>query len=246
MVHQDSTSTYQEAQIGRSENLSFIQIVLIAFLSIAVPFVAVCGITVIVCMKRRRKREQEKDDAEARKQNEQNASHITHLHQHHHNSIIAIKRTSNSTNALDGSTHHMIKNTWDKSVNNMNMSNSVSMDDACILNTNNSMYGTMSNFNDNNNSSSAGMNTSQLLGSTDGYQSQIVPQQTLQRAKSQKQLNTDPAVVNRASLIMHQQRNPAKDITLDKRISSMLGESSWNSPAASTSRQMDRCSPPHI
>lgn len=250
LIHQASTSTYQEAQIGRSENLSFAQIILIAFLSIAVPFVAVCGITVIVCMKRRRKREQEKDDAEARKQNEQNASHITHIHQHQHNSIIAIKRTSNSSNALDSSTHHMIKNTWDKSVNNMNISNSASLDDTCILNSNNSMYGAMSNFNDNNNASSVGINTSQLISSADGYQSQIVPQQTLQRAKSQKQLNTDPAVVNRASLIMHrhhqQQQHSVKEISLDKRIPSMLGESSWNSAAAGTSRQTDSCSPPHL
>lgn len=241
LLLQASTSSYQEAQIGRSVALSSIQIALIAFLSVAVPFVAICGIAVVICMKRKRKREQEKDDAEARKQNEQNASHITHLHQHHHNSIVAIKRTSNSTMGLDGSTHQMIKNTWDKSVNNM--TNSVSMDDACMLNTSLNLYGALSNFSDNNTSSS-GANTSQLLGSSDPYQSQIDPQ-TLQRAKSQKQLNTDPAVVNRASLIHRQQQHPAKDLALDKRIS-MLGEASWSGNAASTSRQMDRCSPPHI
>lgn len=234
-----STTTYQERQIGQSENLSSIQIALIAFLSIAVPFVAICGVTVVIFMKRKRKQEQEKDDAEARKQNEQNASHISHLHQHHHNSIVAIKRTSNSTMALDGSggTHHMIKNTWDKSVNNM--TNSVSMDDGCMLNTSMNVYGTMSNFNG---------DTSQIASNAvlDGYQSQIVVPQMLQRAKSQKQLNTDPAVVNRASIMHRQQQQSAKELGLDKRISILSGEASWSGNAASTSRQMDRCSPPNI
>lgn len=240
-----STTTYQERQIGQSENLSSIQIALIAFLSVAVPFVAICGIAVVICMKRKRKREQEKDDAEARKQNEQNASHISHLHQHHHNSIVAIKRTSNSTIALDGSggTHHMIKNTWDKSVNNM--TNSVSMDDGCMLNTSMNIYGTMCD-------SSASTMAAPSNTVLDGYQSQIVVPQTLQRAKSQKQLNTDAAVVNRAS-IMHRQQHSAKELALDKRISTYGGgEASWsnsNGNAASTSHQrqnMDRCSPPNI
>ena len=241
-LHQASTSSYQEAQIRSPENLSSSQIALIAILSIAVPFIAICGIAVAICMKRKRKREQDKDDAEARKQNEQNASHITHLHQHHHNSIVAVKRSSNSAMALDNSaTHHMIKNTWDKSINNM--TNSISMDDGCNLNA--SMYGTMSNFSDN--TSSSGANTSVL----DAYQSQIVPE-SLQRAKSQKQLNTDPAVVNRASLIMHR-HPPAKELALDKRISVLAEAShSWsgnnnNNNHANTSRLLsDRCSPPHI
>jgi hypothetical protein len=148
--------------------------------------------------------------------------------------------------ALDNSTHNMIKNTWDKSVNNM--TNSISMDDTCMLNTSLNIYGVMTNYGDN----VATANASQLLNSSDGYQSQIDPQ-TLQRAKSQKQLNTDPAVVNRASLIYRQQQqhqqqlqhnNPAK--ALDKRIS-MLEEASWSgNVVASTSRQMDRCSPPHL
>lgn len=255
LQHQASTSSYQEAQTGRSDNLSNSQIALIAILSVAVPFVAICGIAVVICMKRKRKREQEKDDAEARKQNEQNASHITHLHQHHHNAIVAVKRSTNSAagisnGGLDSSTHHMIKNTWDKSVNNI--TNSISMDENCLLNT--SMYGTMSNFSDNTSSSGgggggvSGVNTSQCL---DGYQSQIVPQ-TLQRAKSQKQLNTDPAVMNRASLIMHRQSqiptSSAKELCLDKRIS-VLAESTngWSGNGSSTSRQLlDRCSPNHI
>jgi delta-like protein len=235
LVNQASTSSYQEAQIS-NEYLSTPQVALIAFASVAVPFVAICGIAVVICMKRKRKREQEKDDAEARKQNEQNASHITHLHQHHHNSIVAIKRTSNSNMALDSSTHHMIKNTWDKSVNNM--SHSASLDDGC------NVYGAMSNFSDH-----TGANTNQLLNSSDSYhQSQMMPQ-TLQRAKSQKQLNTDPAVVNRASIIMHrhqqQQQQPKKELALDNRIS-LLDESWSGNNAASTSRQMDRCSPQHI
>lgn len=235
-----STTTYQERQIGSIVAMTSIQIALIAFLSVAVPFVAICGIAVVICMKRKRKREQEKDDAEARKQNEQNASHISHLHQHHHNSIVAIKRTSNSTMALDGS-HQMIKNTWDKSVNNM--TNSVSMDDGCMLNTSMNIYGTMSNFN----SDTSTIASNAVL---DGYQSQIVVPQTLQRAKSQKQLNTDPAVVNRASIIHRQQQQSAKELALDKRISMLSsqcgGEASWSGNAASTSRQMDRCSPPNI
>lgn len=238
-VSQASTTSYQEAQIrSRSDNLSSSQIALIAVLSVAVPFIAICGIAVAICMKRKRKREQEKDDAEARKQNEQNAS----SHQHHQNSIVVVKRTSNSTMGLDNnSTQFMIKNTWDKSVNNM--ANSMSMDDACMLNT--SMYGTMSNFSDN--TSSSGANTSQmasqvLLGA-DAYQSQKVPE-SLQRAKSQKQLNTD--VVNRASLIMHRQQ-PTKELALDKRISVLAEAASWSgNNHANTSRLLDRCSPPHI
>jgi delta len=238
-LHQASTSSYQEAQIrSRSDNLDSVQWALIVVTSVAVPFIAICGIAVAICMKRKRKREQEKDDAEARKQNEQNASHITHLHQHHHNSIVAVKRSSNSNMALDNSTHHMIKNTWDKSINNM--TNSISMDDGCMLNT--SMYGTMSNYSDN----VSGANTSQ----SDVYQSQIVPD-SLARAKSQKQLNTDPAVVNqhstnRASLIMHR-HPPAKELALDKRISVLAEAASWSGNNHTTSRLLlDRCSPPHI
>lgn len=238
--HQASTSSYQEAQIrSRSEEMSSGQIAGLVILSAAIPLIVICGVAVAYCVKKKRKQEQEKDDAEARKQNEQNASHITHLHQHHHNSIVAVKRSSNSTMALDNSTHHMIKNTWDRSINNM--TNSVSMDDGCMLNT--SMYGTMSNFSDN--TAASGANTSQLLGA-DVYQSQIVPE-SLQRAKSQKQLNTDPAVVNRASLIMHRQQ-PTKELALDKRISVLAEASSWNSGnnVHSNTRILDRCSPPHI
>lgn len=256
-----STTSQQEAQSGRSDNLTNGQIASIAILSVAVPVVAICAIAVVICMKRKRKREQDKDDAEARKQNEQNASHISHLHQHHHNSIVAVKRSSNSALALDSS-HHMIKNTWDKSVNNM--TNSISMDDGCLLNT--SIYGTMSNYSDN---TSTGPNTSQVLLASNSINDGFQSQQTLQRAKSQKQLNTDPAVMNRASQIMSQQQQrqlqqlqqqqqqsqlPAsvKELGLDKRIS-VLSDGSCNqtrwsgAPNATTSRQlMDRCSPPHI
>lgn len=239
-LNQVSTSSNQEAQIGRSEHLSSFQVVLIAFLSVAVPCVAICGITIVVCLKRKRKREQEKDDAEARKQNEQNASHITHLHQHHHNSIVAIKRTTNSQMQIDSSTHHMIKNTWDKGINNL--STSASMDDGCILNSNIGHCSTMPNFNDYtqapSSSSAAVANTSQLHSPNDSYQTQVIDPQTLQRAKSQKQLNTDPAIANRVSMIMHRQQQ------LDKRIS-LLDEASWNGNAACTSRQLDRCSPQH-
>lgn len=238
-LHQESTSSFQEAQIlGESENRSNSTAIIVG--SISVPLVLIFGAIVVLCMKRKQRREQEKDDAEARKQNEQNASHIAHLHQHHHNSIVAVKRTSNSNMALDNSTHHMIKNTWDKSINNM--TNSISMDDGCMLNT--SMYGTMSNFSDN--TTSSGANVSQVLLGADGYHSQIVPE-SLQRAKSQKQLNTDPAVVNRASLIMHRHQ-PAKELALDKRISALAEATSWSgNNHANTSRILDRCSPPsHI
>lgn len=139
--------------------------------------------------------------------------------------------------ALDNSTHHMIKNTWDKSINNM--TNSISMDDGCM---NTSVYGTMSNFSDN--IMSSGANTSQVLLGADAYQSQIVPE-SLQRAKSQKQLNTDPAVVNRASQIMHRQQ-PAKELALDKRISVLTEAASWSGNNHSNTRILDRCSPPHI
>lgn len=111
-----------------------------------------------------------------------------------------------------------------------------------MLNT--SMYGTMSNFSDN--TSGSGANTSQVLLGADAYQSQKVPE-SLQRAKSQKQLNTDPAVVNRASLIMHRHQPTTKELALDKRISVLAEAASWSgNNHANTSRILDRCSPPHI
>lgn len=171
---------HQEAHSGRSDGLSSGQIVLIAIFSVATPLAAFIATAVVICMKRKRRREQEKDDAEARKQNEQNASHMTH---HHHNSMSSPKRSSNSALTNLDTSHHMIKNTWDKSVNNM--SASASLDDGCLMNS--SLYGALPATYDSNPSSSEQC-----------YQAAAIPA-TLQRAKSQKQLNTDPMVMHRAS-----------------------------------------------
>lgn len=193
-----------EAQSGRSETLTGAQIALIAILSIAVPVIAIFAIAVVICLKRKRKRAQEKDDAEARKQNEQNASHHSMHQQHQHNSMVGVKRNSNSALALDQS-HHMIKNTWDKSSVNAALSNSLSMDDSCLLNQ--SLYG---NYSDQN----------QSVNQQECFQVQPQALQTLQRAKSQKQLNTDPVVMHRASQILHQHQQGGKELLgLDKRIS---------------------------
>jgi Golgi apparatus protein 1 len=220
---------------------------MIAILSIAVPVIAICAIAVVICMKKKRKREQEKDDAEARKQNEQNQSHISHLQQHHHNSMAAIKRSSNSASTLDQTHHQVIKNTWDKSVNNV-MSNSMSLDDSCgVLNT--SLYGGMSNYSDHTTSSGQTGGVILTNGGMECFQAQILPQ-TLQRAKSQKQLNTDPALMHRASQILSQHQ-PAKELGLDKRISvlsdAQLCNTRWSVQQAASNRPLvGPCSPPHM
>lgn len=218
-------SSHQEKQIrSPEENLSGSQIVLIAILSIAVPVIAICGIATAICMKRRRKREQEKDDAEARKQNEQNASHISHINQHHHNSIIATKRASHLL-FENASTHQIIKNTWDKTINNM--TNSTNLDDSCLIT--GGAYGSMMNSSsDNATTSSNGVVHDHF------HQSNLLTPDSLQRAKSQKQLNTDQAVLNRASTAVYLQNPTSKELCLEKRISNAdegTSVSCWNGNA---------------
>jgi delta len=240
-----SDSSRIQSTSSKDDGLSNGQIVLIAILSIAVPVIAVIAACIVICMKKQRRREQEKDDAEARKQNEQNASHISHLH---HNSMSS-KRSSNSTLGMDSS-HHMIKNTWDKSVNHV--SNSVSMDE-CLMNST-GIYaggggvgsgGALSSYTDN--------STTPTMG--DCYQSsQAVLPQTIQRVKSQKQLNTDPMLSQhqqqRASQILSSSSStPTKDLLLEKRISilsdSTLCNKRWGVVPNTGQRQIT-CSPPHI
>lgn len=250
----------QEAHSGRSEGLSSGQIVLIAIFSVATPLAAFIATAVVICMKRKRRREQEKDDAEARKQNEQNASHMTH---HHHNSMSSPKRSSNSALTNLDTSHHMIKNTWDKSVNNM--STSASLDDGCLMNS--SLYGALPGAYGETNPSS----------SEQCYQAAAIPA-TLQRAKSQKQLNTDPMVMHRASQMIatgsgstagqSSQLVPGpaggssavssssavpvsnpKELLLEKRISVLSDVSLCNSrwSGAPQNRQIvGPCSPPHV
>lgn len=193
-----SSNTHHEAQSGRSEALSGGQVVAIAILSTSVPLVALIAACIVLCMKKQRKRAQEKDDAEARKQNEQNAS----ANLHHGNSMLSSKRSSSSGLTFDNTIQPptIIKNTWDKSVNNISSSASV---DECLMNT--SLYGAMSNYSD-------------QTVSSDCYtvqQQQIAP---LQRARSQKQLNTDPSVMHRASQII-----TPKEFLLDHKRISIVG-----------------------
>ncbi|XP_030374213.1 neurogenic locus protein delta [Scaptodrosophila lebanonensis] len=191
--------TYDAHQYGataqtRSDGLTNAQVVLIAIFSVAMPLVAVIAACVVFCMKRKRKRAQEKDDAEARKQNEQNA--VATLH---HNGggvgvgvggpavmgTLGVKRGSNSGLTFDNSNPNIIKNTWDKSVNNIcaSAAAAAAAADECL------MYGgALSNYGADNNANS------EFCGV-----GQIAP---LQRAKSQKQLNTDPTLMHRASQLL--------------------------------------------
>ncbi|XP_037956500.1 neurogenic locus protein delta [Teleopsis dalmanni] len=230
-----SSATYDARQYeattqARSDGLTSGQVVLIAILSVTMPLVAVIAACVIFCMKRKRKRDQEKDDAEARKQNEQNAV-ATMQHNGGMNigvggiGGLSVKRGSNSGLTFDNSNPNIIKNTWDKSVNNIS---ATAAGDDCLLNT--SLYGAaMSNFAADNNANSEFC----AVG-------QITP---LQRAKSQKQLNTDPTLMHRASQLLNGATsstgvsmqgvsgaggaaNSTKDYTEGKRIS-VLGESAY-------------------
>lgn len=234
----------QDPEVRSSEGFSGGQIALIAIFSIAVPFAAVIATTVVICMKRRRKREQEKDDAEARKQNEQNASHISRLH---HNSI-TLKRNSSGGMSCGDMAPHVIKNTWDKSVNNFPTSHSV---DDCLMNS--SLYGGLPTYSDN--------------SANECFQQQQ-PISDAHRAKSQKQLNTDPMkVLHRTSQIIQQTSTPvsantAKDLSIyDVKRISMLSDAalcntrwpSMVSPSVVTpnTRQLvnggsPHCSPPHM
>lgn len=233
-----ATSQIHEGRSGEDSNaFSSAQIIVIILMSITIPVIAIIGAIIAFCMKRRRKLAQEKDDAEARKQNEQNASHT--LSHHHHNSISA-KRGSNATIGLDTSSH-MIKNTWDKSVNNI--SSSISVDD-CLMNT--SIYGgAVSNYSDNSDCIGNG-------GGGIGGGAMISP---LQRARSQKQLNTDIGIKQRASQII----TPKELYHHDSKRCSLLSEGPMGShhhhhrwlaggamPPSLSTRQMGQCSPPHI
>ncbi|XP_016982761.1 neurogenic locus protein delta [Drosophila rhopaloa] len=171
---------------ARADGLTNAQVVLIAVFSVAMPLVAVIAACVVFCMKRKRKRAQEKDDAEARKQNEQNAVATMH----HNGSAVGValasaslggKTGSNSGLTFDGGNPNIIKNTWDKSVNNICASAAAAAAaaaaaDECL------MYGGyVASVADNNNANSDFC---------------VAP---LQRAKSQKQLNTDPTLMHRSS-----------------------------------------------
>lgn len=174
-THISTTQAYS----SRSDELSKGQVALIAILSIAMPMVVIVAACVVYCMKRKRKRDQEKEDAEARKQNERN----TTANLHHGNSINSSKRSSSTGLAFDNTNPTIIKNTWDKSVNNISSSASI---DECLMNT--SCYGT-------------NYNESDCFSAMGGAGSvQITP---LQRAKSQKQLNTDPSLMHRSSQATH-------------------------------------------
>lgn len=182
---EDESSSYDAAHISstqayssRNDGLSKGQVALIAILSVAMPMVVIIAACVVYCMKRKRKLNQQKEDAEARKQNERNATATLQ----HGNSINSSKRSSSTGLNFDNSNPTIIKNTWDKSVNNISSSASV---DECLMNTNcyNGAY-----------------NDGDCFAASATTAMQIAP---LQRAKSQKQLNTDPSVMHRASQHIH-------------------------------------------
>lgn len=209
-----SPPTYDAAHISttqafssRSDGLSKGQVALIAILSIAMPMVVIVAACVVYCMKKKRRREQEKEDAEARKQNEQNAT----ANMHHANSIMTSKRGSNTGLTFDNTNPTIIKNTWDKSVNNISSSASV---DDCLMNT--SLY------------SGGGGGAGASYTDSDCYNvSQMSP---LQRARSQKQLNTDPSLMHhRASQVIQ-----SKDYMMDHKRISMVGGSASNGGAGNT------------
>ncbi|XP_058461948.1 neurogenic locus protein delta isoform X2 [Malaya genurostris] len=238
-------SVHHEAQSGRTDGLSSSQIVLIAIFSVSTPLAAFIATAVVICMKRKRRREQEKDDAEARKQNEQNASHMTHLHQN----SMSSKRSSNSALTNLDTSHHMIKNTWDKSVNNM--AASVSLEEGCLMNSN--LYSGIAN----------------TFGETNSGSSEqcyhAIPT-TLQRVKSQKQLNTDPLVMHCTPQTQTSQMASvgsigvpvsstssttvvAKETMMEKRISVLSDDSLCNtrwSTGMQTRQTVGPCSPPHV
>ncbi|EDW83808.1 uncharacterized protein Dwil_GK13480 [Drosophila willistoni] len=180
---------------ARTDGLTNAQVVLIAIFSVAMPLVAVIAACVVFCMKRKRKRAQEKDDAEARKQNEQNAVATMH---HNGSSVgvvglsagtLGVKRGSSGGLTFDNTNNpNIIKNTWDKSVNNIcaSAAAAAAAADECL------MYGgALSNAyasaaaDNNANSEFCGVGQINNPG--------------LQRAKSQKQLNTDPTLMRGAA-----------------------------------------------
>lgn len=246
------------ADSDTNDGLSGGQIALIAIFSVSMPLTAFIAAAVVICMKRRRKREQEKDDAEARKQNEQNASHISRIH----HSSINLKRNSNSSGGMNcDMAPHVIKNTWDKSVNNI--TNSQSMDD-CLMNS--SLYGGLSTYSDN----SANECYQQQQQQLQQQQQQQPSINEMHRAKSQKQLNTDPIkMMHRASQVITSPSPPntqtiatsatTKDLTTIydlKRISVLsdaaLCNTRWPTSVVSPlPRQLvaagsPHCSPPHM
>lgn len=209
------STTHHEAHSGRSEGLSNVQIVVIIISSVFVPLIAMIAAAFVLCIKNRRKNAKEKDDAEARKQNEQNAS----ANLHHGNSILSSKRSASTGLTFDSANPIIIKNKWDKGVNNISSSASV---DDCFLNT--SIYA-QSNYSDT---------------TSDCCVQQIPP---LQRARSQKQLNTDPSLMHRASQIL-----PKEYLFDNKRISvvggalngsAVSGDSSFCSSQRWSSTQRD-------
>lgn len=202
-----------QAYINPNDGLSRGQIALILIFSIAMPTIVIVATCVVYCMKRKRKRDQEKEDAEARKQNERNATAT--LHQA--NSINSSKRSSSTGLTFDNSNPTIIKNTWDKSVNNISSSASV---DECLMNT--SCYG-------------ANYNDADCFSSTTATAVQIPP---LQRAKSQKQLNTDPSLMHRASQILHTKDYMSAATNGDHKRISYIGNGSNLSSNGNTSNCM--------
>ncbi|XP_034115117.2 neurogenic locus protein delta [Drosophila albomicans] len=192
---------YDATTQARADGLTNAQVVLIAIFSVAMPLVAVIAACVVFCMKRKRKRAQEKDDAEARKQNEQNA--VATLH-HNGSGVVGVgvgvgglpagalgvKRGSSGGLTFDNSNPNIIKNTWDKSVNNICASAAAAAAAAAAADECRMYSGALANYaaaaDNNANSEFCGVG-------------QIAP---LQRAKSQKQLNTDPTLMHRASQLL--------------------------------------------
>ncbi|XP_066998253.2 neurogenic locus protein delta isoform X2 [Anabrus simplex] len=185
--------------------LSTKHVVVIATLSTAVPVLVLVAAVVVMCMKQRRKREQQKADDEARMQNEQNAVHSS-----------MAKRGGPGS----GGDTHMIKNTWDKCINNVLAANtSPSPDDGGGGGGGHvSVSGDLSN--------------SDLCYPKQQVADNSGPVYSLQRTKSHKQLNTDAAVhrqSNRTSALL----NVSSSAKLDKDFDNLC-------PSARTSSTGDK------
>lgn len=164
------TSAAPSARVSSESNLTTEHVIVIATISTFVPLVVLVAVGVIICLKQRRKREKAKADEEARLQNEQNTAH----------SSFTKRGAAMSTDA------HMIKNSWGKCTNVLSSPEECNISNAAI------------------NEDGVGIGIGGggvgigVGGGGGGYPKPGVHQvidgrsvYTLQRSRSQKQLNTE-------------------------------------------------------
>ncbi|CAH1999088.1 unnamed protein product [Acanthoscelides obtectus] len=189
-----SSSAAPSARVSSSES-SFTaeHVVVIATISTFVPLVVLVAVGVIVCLKQRRKREKARADEEARLQNEQNTANSSF-----------VKR-----GAVMSTDPHMIKNSWGKCTNNVLGSTLATPDDCSVSNISICDGG--------------GLSEDHLVrpGPHQVIDGRAV--YTLQRSRSQKQLNTE--ATSRASALLTAKLHEA-DYETVKRLSVMSSASS--------------------